>query len=51
VRPDGQAAYVSCDGPNEVAVLDLAGEPSAWKVTHLIATGKSTDGMSWAAGN
>jgi YVTN family beta-propeller protein len=51
VRPDGKAAYVSCDGPNQVAVIDLAEGLKEWKVSHLISTGKSTDGMSWAAGN
>jgi YVTN family beta-propeller protein len=47
VRPDGKRAYVSCAGSNQVAEIDLSG----WKVTRFISTGKSTDGMSWAAGN
>jgi DNA-binding beta-propeller fold protein YncE len=47
VRPDGKRAYVSCDGTNQVAEIDLA----SWKVVRTIGTGKSTDGMSWAAGN
>ncbi len=44
VRPDGKMAYVSCAGSNQVAEIDLA----TWKVTRLIATGKSTDGLAWA---
>jgi DNA-binding beta-propeller fold protein YncE len=47
VRPDGKRAYVSCEVTNQVAEIDL----SNWKVTRLIGTGKSTDGMSWAAGD
>jgi DNA-binding beta-propeller fold protein YncE len=45
VRPDGKAAYVSCAGSSQVAEIDLA----SWKVTRLIATGKGTDGLAWAA--
>ncbi len=44
VRPDGNTAYVSCAGSSQVAEIDLA----TWKVTRLIATGKSTDGLAWA---
>jgi DNA-binding beta-propeller fold protein YncE len=44
VRPDGKMGYVSCAGSNQVAEIDLA----TWKVTRLIATGKSTDGLAWA---
>lgn len=46
VRPDGKAAYVSCQGTNRVAEIDLA----TWKVTRTIATGRGTDGLSWAGG-
>jgi DNA-binding beta-propeller fold protein YncE len=46
VRPDGKTAYVSCMSSDQVAAIDLA----SWKVTRLIATGKSTDGLAWAAG-
>jgi DNA-binding beta-propeller fold protein YncE len=45
VRPDGKTAYVSCTASNQVAEIDLA----TWKVTRLIATGKNTDGLAWAA--
>jgi YVTN family beta-propeller protein len=45
VRPDGKAAYVSCMSGNRVAEIDLG----SWKVTRTIATGKSTDGLAWAA--
>jgi DNA-binding beta-propeller fold protein YncE len=44
VRPDGKVGYVSCAGSSQVAEIDLA----TWKVTRLIATGKSTDGLAWA---
>jgi DNA-binding beta-propeller fold protein YncE len=44
VRPDGKVAYVSCDKSGQVAEIDL----STWKVSHLIATGKVTDGLAWA---
>jgi DNA-binding beta-propeller fold protein YncE len=47
VRPDGKAAYVSCQGSNQVAEIDL----TSWKVARLIATGKVTDGLAWAAGH
>ena len=46
VRPDGRAAYVSCMSADRVAEIDL----ESWKVTRTIATGKSTDGLAWAAG-
>jgi DNA-binding beta-propeller fold protein YncE len=45
VRPDGKAAYVSCAQSNQVAEIDLG----SWTVTRLIATGKGTDGLAWAA--
>jgi YVTN family beta-propeller protein len=45
VRPDGKAAYVSCMGADQVAEIDIA----RWKVTRLIATGKTTDGLAWAS--
>lgn len=44
VRPDGRAAYVSCISSNQVAEIDLGTR----KVTRLIATGKTTDGLAWA---
>jgi DNA-binding beta-propeller fold protein YncE len=46
VRPDGKAAYVSCMQSNQVAEIDLG----SWTVKRLIATGKATDGLAWAAG-
>jgi YVTN family beta-propeller protein len=46
VRPDGKAAYVSCTQSNQVAEIDLG----SWTVKRLIATGKGTDGLAWAAG-
>jgi DNA-binding beta-propeller fold protein YncE len=46
VRPDGKAAYVSCMSADRVAEIDLG----RWQVTRTIATGKSTDGLAWAAG-
>jgi YVTN family beta-propeller protein len=46
VRPDGKAAYVSCMTSNQVAEIDLGN----WTLTRLIATGKTTDGLAWAAG-
>jgi DNA-binding beta-propeller fold protein YncE len=46
VRPDGKAAYVSCEKSNQVAEINL----EYWTVTRLIATGKATDGLAWAAG-
>jgi len=44
-RPDGKTAYVSCMHSDQVAEIDLAN----WKVTRMIATGKDTDGLAWAA--
>lgn len=46
VRPDGKSAYVSCQGTDRVAEIDLG----TWKVTRMFATGKGTDGLSWARG-
>jgi YVTN family beta-propeller protein len=46
VRPDGKAAYVSCMHSDQVAEIDL----TTWTLTRLIATGKGTDGLAWAAG-
>jgi len=46
VRPDGKAAYVSCEKSNQVAEINLEN----WTVTRLIATGKATDGLAWAQG-
>jgi YVTN family beta-propeller protein len=45
VRPDGAVAYVSCDASAQVAVIDLKEN----KVNTLIDTGKTADGMAWAA--
>jgi YVTN family beta-propeller protein len=45
ISPDDKVAYASCAGSNQVAEIDLA----TWKVTRLISTGKSPDGMAWAA--
>jgi DNA-binding beta-propeller fold protein YncE len=44
IRPDGQVAYVSCEGTGQVAAIDLA----AWKVEKLINAGKGADGLGWA---
>jgi len=44
VRPDGQAAYVSCDKSRQVAVVST----TDWKVEKLIDAGKSVDGLAWA---
>jgi DNA-binding beta-propeller fold protein YncE len=44
VRSDGKSAYVSCMSSDQVAEIDLV----TWKVTRIIATGKSTDGLAWA---
>lgn len=43
VRPDGKAAYVSCEKSNQVAEINLEN----WTLTRLIATGKATDGLAW----
>jgi YVTN family beta-propeller protein len=45
MNPDGKTAYVSCMSADKVAVMDLG----SGKVTREIATGKSTDGLAWAA--
>ena len=44
VRPDGEAAYVSCDASKQIAVLDLKN----WKVEKLIDAGPGADGLAWA---
>lgn len=46
VNPDGKKAYVSCMAADKVAEFDLA----SGKVTREFATGKTTDGLAWAAG-
>jgi len=46
VRPDGGAAYVSCDKSGKVAVIDTG----KWTVTALIDAGKTVDGLAWLAG-
>jgi DNA-binding beta-propeller fold protein YncE len=45
VRPDNKVAYVSCAVSDQVAEIDLG----TWKVSRLFATGKTTDGLAWAA--
>jgi YVTN family beta-propeller protein len=45
VTPDGKTAYVSSMGADLVSQIDLA----TWKVTRQIKTGKTTDGLGWAA--
>ena len=44
IRPDGVAAYVSCDASHQVAVIDLKN----WKVEKLIDAGPGADGLAWA---
>lgn len=44
VRPDGKAAYVSCDASAQVAEIDADG----WKVARLIKAGAGADGLAWA---
>ena len=44
IRPDGLAAYVSCDASRQVAVIDLKN----WKVDKLIDAGPGADGLAWA---
>jgi DNA-binding beta-propeller fold protein YncE len=44
VRPDGKAAYVSCDHSGQVAEIDTA----TWTVRRMIDTGKVSDGLAWA---
>jgi DNA-binding beta-propeller fold protein YncE len=46
IRPDGKTAYVSCVGSDQVAEIDLG----SMKVSRMIATGKGSDGLAWAAG-
>jgi DNA-binding beta-propeller fold protein YncE len=45
IRPDGKVAYVSCNGSDVVVEINLAD----WKVTRQFKTGKTTDGLAWAA--
>ena len=44
VRPDGKAAYVSCDHSGQVAEIDTAN----WTLKRMIDTGKVSDGLAWA---
>ena len=44
VRPDGKAAYVSCEHANQVAEIDT----TTWKVIRTISVGKFADGLAWA---
>ena len=46
VRPDNQAAYVSCNVKHQVAAIETAN----WSVEKVIDCGKDTDGLAWAAG-
>jgi YVTN family beta-propeller protein len=45
VSPDSKTAYASCMHADKVAEMDLA----SGKTRRLIATGKQTDGVAWAA--
>lgn len=45
VNPNGKTAYVSCMAAGKVAEMDLA----SGKTTREFATGKSSDGLAWAA--
>jgi len=45
IRPDGMAAYVSCDASDQVAIIDL----KTWKVDKLIDADPGTDGLAWAS--
>jgi DNA-binding beta-propeller fold protein YncE len=44
IRPDGMAAYVSCDASRQVADIDHKN----WKVEKLIDAGPGADGLAWA---
>lgn len=44
VRPDGKAAYVSCDHSGQVAEIDTA----TWTLKRMIDTGKVSDGLAWS---
>jgi YVTN family beta-propeller protein len=44
IRPDGKMAYVSCEGADQVAEIDLAD----WKINRTFHTGKGPDGLAWA---
>jgi len=44
VRPDGKAAYVSCDHSGQVAEID----PANWTLRRMLDTGKVSDGLAWA---
>jgi len=45
VRPDGKAAYVSCDQSGQVAEIDL----TDFKLARLIDAGPTADGLAWAS--
>ena len=45
VRPDDQAAYVSCDQSGKVAVINL----KSWQVEDVINAGDGADGLAWAS--
>jgi DNA-binding beta-propeller fold protein YncE len=44
IRPDGSAAYVSCDASHQVAEI----KTSDWTVSRLIDAGTGADGLAWA---
>jgi DNA-binding beta-propeller fold protein YncE len=45
VRPDGRAAYVSCDASGQVAEIALPD----FKLARLIDAGPTADGLAWAS--
>ena len=44
VRPDGRAAYASCDASHKIAVI----RTSDWTVEKMIDAGPGADGLAWA---
>ena len=48
VRPDGQAAYISCMDEEKVAMLNTVGPPSEWVLRPPIPAGRGVDGLAWA---
>ncbi len=48
LRPDGQAAYISCGESNAISVLAMEGSPAEWHMASPIAAGHYADGMAWA---
>jgi len=45
IRPDNQAAYVSCDESKQIAVINLRSR----KIEKLIEVGTGADGLAWAS--